>query len=74
MWLPASDGTVYEQIQGGSMVLQPGATVGAGILTEYVMTMLLVTVYIMTSVDTRTKMPTAGLAIGFTVVVDMNCG
>ena len=73
-WLPVSNDTVYQQIQGGALTLQKGAGVWEGIATEFFLTTFLVTTVIMTSIDNRTKTPTAGLAIGFTVVADIAAG
>lgn len=69
-WMPPShNATVYEQIHGGAVSLQPEVSVWSGFFTEFIITMILMTIYFMGCLDSKTSSPTAGLSIGFTVVV-----
>jgi len=60
-------------VRGGTPALAPTTTIAAGIVIEAILTFLLVFVIFGTGVDQRGRM-TTGLAIGFTVAMDILFG
>jgi len=64
----------YVAIAGGAHALGDGVTPGQGILMELLLTSILVTVVLLTAVDTETKSVMAPIGIGLTVVVDILAG
>ena len=66
--------TVYIQIAGGTTTLSPDITLWSAVLTEAVLTLMLVTVVLMVAVDTYSKNMLGPLAIGCTLAVSIFAG
>ncbi|KAK3091663.1 hypothetical protein FSP39_021648, partial [Pinctada imbricata] len=64
----------YKNINGGTQVLGPNVEAGWAVLTEGVLTFMLVLTVLLAAVDNKTKSSLAPLAIGFVVIVDIMAG